>query len=86
MSETVQHLPFELLSEQIAKETINHIYQSYGSDPNVIGTFLSVILKDIVHDNLELGMMIADQFGSAGPGDIAEAYRAGYKHGEESIK
>lgn len=83
MSEiNTEHLPYELLSEQLAKEKLEHIIERYGNDPHVIYANLHLILQEHGHDCVEMGMSIAESFPSAGPADMIEAFAAGVQMGK----
>jgi len=77
-----EHLPYELLSEQLAKEKLENIVEKYGADPHVIYANLPLILHEFGHDCVEMGMSMAENFPSAGPADMIEAFAAGIHWGK----
>ena len=75
------HLPYELMSEQLVKENIENIERRYGTDPRVVHAYLKTILHEIIHDSIELGAGLAGSFPTNGAADILEAYNIGVQQG-----
>lgn len=77
----VYPLPYEPLTEELAKEQMEHIYRKYGTDPDEIIAHLPVILHEFAHDVLTMGIDLADVFPHLGVADMIEAFSAGIEQG-----
>lgn len=73
----IEHLPYELTAEQVAKEAIENLRERYGDNPHVLLTALQSELPSIVHDAMELGMGLAETFGDIPAAELLVAYAAG---------
>lgn len=74
-------MPYEPMTEHLAREKLNEIRASYGENPHVIIANLEQILHEYGHDCLELGASLVETFPDTGPVDIMEAYVSGYNTG-----
>jgi len=54
-TDMVSPLPYEPLTEELAKEQMDYIYERYGTDPRVIVANLPLILHEFAHDALNNG-------------------------------
>lgn len=86
MSESMKRIempiPYEPLTEHLAKEQMAHIEETYGTDPHVVMANLQCILHEYGHDCLQLGINLVETFPHTGVVDMMEAYTAGIQQGK----
>jgi hypothetical protein len=75
--DSTDQLPYELMAEQVAKERMEAIKHTYGTDPHIIMANLPAILHEYGHDCMELGANLVSEFPHVGAADMMSAYSAG---------
>lgn len=80
MSELAKTLPYELLTEHLAKEAI----ERFDDTINELSPRFREFLHEVIHDTLETGMGLAANEGT--PGDVMNAYNAGFAAGQQETQ
>lgn len=79
MSE-ILHSPYELLSEQIAKETLQRIQEI--NDPVLFYTRMTQLISGAIFEGIHFGLNAVDSFEAQGPSELMTVYAAGIEEGK----